>query len=142
MHAAVLGNQVIPCAGRRHLPLPVSTACGLYSPLPLVLGAGDCVPTAQLQRRESECEAVSDPGWQLPPPQGRLSSLVCPRAPRAAPPAAFRAQSCSGVTSLCSSEVGFDVCDPQTVADPLPAACQPGSSLPYHVQAEGCHQPC
>lgn len=41
VHAAVLGNQVIPRVGRRHLPLPVSTACGLCSPLPLVLRAGD-----------------------------------------------------------------------------------------------------
>jgi len=34
VHAAVLGNQVIPCVGRRHLPLPVSTARGLCSPFP------------------------------------------------------------------------------------------------------------
>lgn len=34
VHAAVLGNQVIPRVGRRHLPLPVSTARGLCSPFP------------------------------------------------------------------------------------------------------------
>lgn len=37
VHTAVLGNQVIPSVGRRHLPLSVSTACRLCFPLPPVL---------------------------------------------------------------------------------------------------------
>lgn len=55
MHAAVLGNQVIPCVGRRHLPLPVSTACRLCSPLPLVLRAGDV--SLQLSSGEGRANA-------------------------------------------------------------------------------------
>lgn len=66
VHETVLGNQVIPCVGRRYLPLPVSTACGLCFLLSLVLRAGDV--SLQLRSREGriECEAISYSGWQLP----------------------------------------------------------------------------
>lgn len=66
LHTAVLGNQVIPHVGRRHLPLPVSTACGLCSPLPLVLRARDVF--IQLSSRERRVQGFLRLWLQLPPP--------------------------------------------------------------------------
>lgn len=83
---------------------PSHSPCGKEAPattceycLQVVLPPSPCaqswgyLPTARLWGRESERQAVSDAGWQLPLPQRRLSSLLCPRvSPGAVPPAAFQ----------------------------------------------------
>lgn len=57
-------------------------------PFPCAQSRG-CVPAALLWGRERKREAVSDPSWQLPPPQCRLNSFVC-QVPGAAPPVVFQ----------------------------------------------------
>lgn len=51
----------------------------MLPPSPCALSWG-CLPAARLWGRESEHKAVSNPSWQLPPPQCRLSSLAAPVA--------------------------------------------------------------
>ena len=70
VHAAVLGNQVIPRVGRRHLPLPVSTACGLCSPLPLVLRAGGVSPQLGSGEGRASARLSWTPAGSCPLPSG------------------------------------------------------------------------
>lgn len=104
----------------------------MLPPSPCALSWG-CLPAARLWGRESEHKAVSNPSWQLPPPQCRLSSLACPCGH---PQLCIRAGCCWSDSSILVLPTHMAarldlvcVCDPQTAADPIqPLAASPSVS--------------